>query len=366
MTEQDSNEGASTSKKYQTSGAFKKSKDDKSKEKKVLGDLEVFRDLIFKKANPSKTNDAAEKFIRTREKLAEYVRGEFDSDMSYLIQFEEEIEFKEPQPPKPKKDTPVDEISMVKYKTEYTFYLNQMETYKKHKAGVFGVILGQCHLEVKDALYRDSKFADIAKNNDVIALLRKLRELSHDCSDSQEPVWSSVLVLRRLLLCHQQPKDTVMLYTQRFKSLAKVVESQWGAFYPIKLCNSTKADDIAKFKEKTLVMIYLHNACNQRYASLKESLNNNYISGKNNYPETLDAADILLSNYQDHTVKTLKSLAASYESNHEFTLAQKSAKQKDRDGKDDNKEEKKPSSRRGSKKGSSYYGDDDLTPWSAS
>ena len=184
MSEPNSNEDGVPTTKYQSSGAYRKFKDGKSKERKVLGDLEVFRDLIYKKANPGKSNDAAEKFIRTTEKLAEYVRGEYSSDMSYLIQFGTEPEFKMPEAPKAKKDQAVDEIAMVRYKTEYTFYLTQQETYKKHKAGVFGVILGQCHAEVKDALYRDPEYADIAVKNDVVKLLEKLRKLSHDCAET--------------------------------------------------------------------------------------------------------------------------------------------------------------------------------------
>ena len=367
MSEPNSNEDGVPTTKYQSSGAYRKFKDGKSKERKVLGDLEVFRDLIYKKANPGKSNDAAEKFIRTTEKLAEYVRGEYSSDMSYLIQFGTEPEFKMPEAPKVMKDQPVDEIAMVRYKTEYTFYLTQQETYKKHKAGVFGVILGQCHAEVKDALYRDPEYADIAVKNDVVKLLEKLRKLSHDCAEAQDPVWSAVLVLRRLLSCQQQ-QDSVMQYTQRFKSLAKVVEAQWGSFYPVKLAASNKADDIAKCSEKTLVMIYLHNACNKRYASLKESLINNYIHGSNQYPSTLEAADNLLSNYQDHSVKALKAVAASIESNHEFLFAQRGNKQGNRDGSNGNNEDKKNPARRGSKKRGSKQGegghDDEFVGWS--
>jgi len=365
MTEPTPKEESSTAK-YQSSGAFRKSKDFKSKERRVLGDIEVFRDLIYKKANTSKTNDAAEKYIRTTEKLIEYVRGEFSSDMSNLIQFETEQEFEVPKAPKSTKTEPATEIEMVRYKTEYTFYLTQMETYKKHKEGVFGVILGQCHAEVKDALYRDPEYPDIAKKNDVIKLLAKLRKMSHECAEAQDPTWSAVLVLRRLLSCQQQPKDSVMIYTQRFKSLAKVVEAQWGEFYPTKLFPSTKKDDKAKASEKTLVMIYLHNADNTRYGSLKESLNNSYISGKDLYPSTLEAADLLLTNYQDHTVKALKNVTANMESYHEFTLAQKSATKNNRDGKSGNNEDKKSPARRGKKKSSPREEDAiDLIAWSS-
>jgi hypothetical protein len=60
-------------------------------------------------------------------------------------------------------------------------------------------------------------------------------------------------------------------------------------------------------------------ACNMRYASLKESLINSYIAGKDLYPSTLEAADILLTNYQDHSVKALKAIVTNYDCNNEFS-----------------------------------------------
>ena len=157
MTEPNSSEVPSTTK-YQTSGAFKSSKDRKSKERKVLGDIEVFRDLIFIKANPSKTNDAAVKFNRTREKFIEYARTAWpESDISRLIQYEVEQQFTEPKQPKSTKEKPADEFAIIKYKTELSQYLTQVENYRKNKAAAFGAILGQCHQDVKDYLYRNSR-----------------------------------------------------------------------------------------------------------------------------------------------------------------------------------------------------------------
>jgi sarcosine oxidase delta subunit len=86
MTEPNSNEVPSTIK-YQTSGAFKSSKDGKSKERKVLGDIEVFRDLIFIKANPSKTKDAAVKFNRTCEKFIDYARTTWPQRVTLAVLF---------------------------------------------------------------------------------------------------------------------------------------------------------------------------------------------------------------------------------------------------------------------------------------
>jgi hypothetical protein len=57
-----------------------------------------------------------------------------------------------------------------------------------------------------------------------------------------------------------------------FKSVAKVVEAQWGLFYPIKLAAFNKTNSVAKCSEKTLELYQTKRGANSlafRYLSLR-------------------------------------------------------------------------------------------------
>ena len=48
-------------------------------------------------------------------------------------------------------------------------------------------------------------------------------------------------------------------------------------------------------------MIFLAGVDKKRYGKLVEDLNNNFLAGKDNYPESIDSTLTLLSDYQDHS-----------------------------------------------------------------
>jgi hypothetical protein len=105
-------------------------------------------------------------------------------------------------------------------------------------------------------------------------------------------------MLRRLLTMQQRKSDGIQTYYLRFKSQAAVLQAQWGKFYPPNLAE--KEDQIDEASEAILTAIFVANSDNLRFRSLKERLNNEYLSGKNNYPSTLEQAVNLLTYNQDH------------------------------------------------------------------
>ena len=52
-----------------------------SRDKKVLGDLQVFGDLIYKLGNVNKSNNAAELFQKTTEKFSDWSRTEYSHEI---------------------------------------------------------------------------------------------------------------------------------------------------------------------------------------------------------------------------------------------------------------------------------------------
>jgi hypothetical protein len=134
-------------------------------------------------------------------------------------------------------------------------------------------------------------------DSDVISVLKFLQDMAYSTLGHQEPNWSLVTVLRRLLTMQQRQGDTIQTYYLRFKSQAAVLQAQWGKFYPPNLAQ--KEEHIDDASEAILTAIFMANADNVRFRTLKERLNNEYLSGNNNYPSTLEQAVNLLTYNQD-------------------------------------------------------------------
>jgi hypothetical protein len=286
-------------------GILKKFKDRRSKDQPVLGAIEAFGGLIYK----VNTQDQAEMYVRTTEKLAEYVLTTFGKDMRNLVKYTTEREFTEPEfPSRVLRDT--DRLHEVKYKESLAKYHRELDTYNDQKTKVFGVILGQCSPMVKDRLAKNKTFPKVEMDSDVIGLIKMLQEMAFSTLGHQEPNWAMVTVLRRLLNLQQHKHDTIQNYYLRFKSQATVLEAQWGIFYPPRLVDSLEEvieNDKTDAQEAILTAIFVSNSDNGRFRSLKERLNNEYLSGTDNYPKTLEQAVNLLTYNQDYGAKVSRS-----------------------------------------------------------
>ena len=125
---------------------------------------------------------------------------------------------------------------------------------------VFVNIIGQCSPSVKSRLANDSVFATLEQNDDVVGLLKKLKEFAFSTGGVQEPFWTLQGVLRHLMAINQGPNETVTNYHQRFLATTKVIEEQLGEFCTVKLSISTNADDKKAARDKLLSMIFLAGA----------------------------------------------------------------------------------------------------------
>lgn len=238
-------------------------------------------------------------FLRTTEKLTEYVRIHYDKDMVNLVKHRTERVFTDPPLPS-KKLRDADEIHIVRYKEQMAQYYREKKTYDTQKTQVFGIILGQCSKIVKDCLENHTKFREVEMTCDVIGLVELLEEMSHSTMDTQEPYWALVNVQKKLLGLHQHRNEPVANYYVQFKSVANVLQAQWGMFYPPRMVESDSAEEIQKANAATLAAIFMANADQSKYRSLKDRLNNDFLAGKDNYPKTLDQAVNLLTYNQDH------------------------------------------------------------------
>ena len=259
----------------------------------VLGKEEKLGELVYK----FNTKDQADMYLRTTEAIADFVGVEYGRDMRMLVKHGTEKTFTEPRIPRSDDTTPG---LMEKYKTELRIFHRDKKEFQDNKAKVFVIILGQCTHNVKSKLENELGYATLEMNDDVVGLLRQLKQMAFASGGVQHPFWTLQIVMRRLLAINQGPRESVTNYYRRFVSTTEVIEEQWGKFYPEKLAVSTSDADKNIARDKYLSMIFLAGADKARFGTLIENLNNSYLAGNDQYPVSLDGTLTLLSHYQDH------------------------------------------------------------------
>ena len=271
--------------------------DKRSNGGQVLGKEIELGNLIYK----FNTKDQADMYLRTTEAIADFVGVEYGRDMRMLVKKSNEKIFTEPLPPRAATDNLVPAPGRLeKYRTELMIYHKDLKTYTEQKAKVFVVILGQCSSEVKNKLVNNVGFDTLEDSDDVVGLLKMLKEMAFSTSGVQHPYWTLQNVLRRLTAINQGPSESVSNYHKRFLATTEVVEAQWGQFYPLKLTTGAGSVDKKTARDNVLSMIFLAGADKKRYGVMLEELNNSYLAKKDNYPTSVEDVVMLLSHYQGH------------------------------------------------------------------
>jgi Zinc knuckle len=273
---------------------------------RVLGKTEELGEHVFK----SNTKDQVDACIRAIDNLGEFVGVKYSKDMKMLVKYGKEKEFPEVEGGKDKMTAAETEIFRAKLASRE----KKKTQYEDHKAKTFLVILGQCSQEVVSRLESDPDFEKLESTDDVVGLLDKLKAMAYTTDDVQHPLWTAVNVTKRAASINQGPSETVTGYAKRFRNLYKVTEiSAWGEgeFFPRKTVVTTNDKgkalseaEVKANKEKTRAqyraMAFLHGLDKRRFGRLLEELSNSYISGKDIYPTSLQAAIHYVSNYQNH------------------------------------------------------------------
>jgi hypothetical protein len=153
---------------------------------------------------------------------------------------------------------------------------------------------------VKSKLENELGYTTLEMNDDVVDLLRQLKQMAFTSGGAQHPFWTLQIVMKSLLAINQGLREPVTNYCRQFVSTTEVIEEQWGKFCPEKLAVSASDADKNIARDKYLSMIFLAGADKARFGMLIEDLNDSYLAGNDQYPVSLDGTLTLLSHYQGH------------------------------------------------------------------
>ena len=238
----------------------------------------------------------ADMYIRTTEALADYVGREYGKAMRLLVKGTEAAP---EEPTHPRKVSVKDEdipFELEKYKTQLIRHMKKMDEYEENKAKVFVIIKGQCTLTMRNKLESLDSFPQLEVNDDVIGLLKVLKELAFSTINAHYEYWTMMESLRKLMNVQQMSRESLASYYRRWNATLEVLETQWGELAPTTV---PSGDNKQSARSKLLACMFLKGSDGTRFGKLIEELSNSHLAGNTDYPTTVEAMMMMLSHRMD-------------------------------------------------------------------
>ena len=133
----------------------------------------------------------------------------------------------------------------------------------------------------------------IEEKDDVIRLLKGLKQLAFETVDVQCEHWTLCQSMKNASTMKQQGDEALVAHHRCFIGMVNVTESQWGM-----IAVPTKIGADKDTRNKFLACIFIAGVDRKKHRKLINELNNQCLSGNNNYPTTLEGALNVVSHYK--------------------------------------------------------------------
>ena len=150
---------------------------------------------------------------------------------------------------------------------------------------------------MQNKIKAQKNFDVLEKNNGVIGLNQVIKQLSYEVTENKYVFVGMQHLLHRLMTMKQGEKEGNISFYNQFKSQFEIVETQWGPFGPTKKICSTKED-----RNRFASVVFLAGVDPGKFEKLSGDLNDDFVKGHKNYPETLEGMETMLSNYDEKPV----------------------------------------------------------------
>jgi len=252
----------------------------------VIG-LPELKGLVYTYGVPGQ----AVRYMKTTEAVAEYVGTNFSKELWNLVLNKEEAKFDEPDPP----DDKASKAVMKRYEMKLKRAFDKEEQYEQDKSKVFRIIMGQCAVTMKNKVESSSGFSELEKKDDVIGLLKRLKDLAYTTDNVQYDYWTMQAMMRTFIDMKQEQKESLSNFAKRFLAQAEVTEDVWGKLIPNKMKGKPTADQ-EEARNKFLACIFLAGVDKSRYGGAIDDLNNEFVLRSVRYPGDVPSMMALLSN----------------------------------------------------------------------
>ena len=233
----------------------------------------------------------AEKYMKTTKEIGEHVGRTMGKEMWTLVTELTEATFDEPDEP----DDEDSKAQMEKHRMLLKMHFEEEKQYKRDKARLFRIILGQCLPSMRNKVEALPEYSDLEKDDDVVGLLTKMKDLVYSTDNNQYEYWTMQASVRKFVNLEQGPKESLENFGNRFLDQQDMTEKVWGQLIPMKMKGKATAEQ-EEARGKFLACLFLAGVDRNRYKRAIDDLNNQYVSGEVKYPDSVTGMIALLNN----------------------------------------------------------------------
>lgn len=239
------------------------------------------------------TVDQVSRFTSTTKDIAAFVGTTYKQgkEMYTLLTDNDETTFTEPTAPLDDKNR----AEMEKYKMLLSTWINDEKDYKRDKARVFRTIMTQCTTAMKNKVEGLSDYKKMETDDDVVSLLKAMKELVYSTDKAQYEYWTMQATMRKFMNLKQATKETMTDFHKRFLNQLEATETVWGKMIP-QIENDKNTSEQNEARDKYLACVFLAGVDRQRHKDVIDELNNDFLLGKVNYPSDTSGMLTLLTN----------------------------------------------------------------------
>ena len=193
------------------------------------------------------------------------------------------------------------------YAAEIKSHLARVDQYCSNKGNAYVLLFERCNKAMQNKIQSRKDFSTMIKNNP-IELLKAIKEQLIKFQENKYEMRVIADALQNIISAKQREDESLIDYTQRYKSAKDVLIAQIGG--PIILTKVVEgleeydANDATKIKEqqktafeKIVTLIYLENSDRMKYGSLIKGLLGQYTLGQDQYPKDIISATNIVSNH---------------------------------------------------------------------
>ena len=180
----------------------------------------------------------------------------------------------------------------------------------------YATVYDQCSQDVRDKLKATKDWERVQAEQSLDELIKRIERICVGFDDHKQSVFNLVQSLKALFLYSQSERETVEEFSRNFKSLWETVEAFGGSpgthqglvdaeLGKRGLTNPNDAELQAAESatvEQVKAALLISGADRRKFGRLKDELANDYLLGTDHYPNTLEKAARILSNYQSTNV----------------------------------------------------------------
>ena len=182
---------------------------------------------------------------------------------------------------------------------EYDVYLKDKKSYDENKGKVFIIVFGRCTKAMRNRIEKLETFEDMETDNDVIGLLKAIKQQVFDANERKHPSLRMVMAWKKLTGCQQNENEDLIDYYKRFVGMIEMVELSFGNIKP--------KDDDNKERYKFIAMMFIQGVDWKQYGYLLKNMETDYSLGNANvYPDGIESALQVLILYSEKQLKKKK------------------------------------------------------------